>query len=261
MKIKVDLARMISHPPSGTVSFGIANPTYAGNVTPTYQNLVAVEFTRTTSTITAEIFVGGQTVTLTGNDVANLSETGDYVIFEGQWTLSSGTTYQELLELGYISYDVDGKTALITYLQNSENDKLDKTLTEVGTVLGKFNQAIGLKSIDVDITGYARDFNYVWIPTLRRYYYVDSVDLVSADVTRLHLKEDVLMSWKSLIRSQTAFIERQENNFDPDLVDELVKYSYDKQVTYFTITPSNNIYANIDLVTGMNFVIETVVGS
>lgn len=261
MKIKVDLARMISHPPTEAVSFSIAYPTYIGNVAPSFETLVAVEFSRDPSSVSASVFIGGQTVILTGSNVAELSATGDYVIFEGQWTLGSGTTYQKLLELGYISYDVDGKTALITYLQNSENDKLDKTLTEVGMVAGKFNQAIGLKSIDIDIEGYERDYNYVWIPTLRRYYYVDSVDLISANITRLHLKEDVLMSWKSLIRSQTAFIERQENTFDPDLVDEMVKYSYDKQVSYFTITPTNNIYANIDLITGMNFVIETVVGS
>ena len=260
MKIKVDLARMISHAPSETLSFSIAYPTYIGNVASSFEALVAVEFTRTSSTVSANVFAGGQSVSLTGNDVATLSATGDYVVFEGNWTLGSDTTFEKLLDLGYISYDVDGKTALITYLQNSENGKLDKTLAEVGTILGTFNQAIGLKTIDVDITGYARDFNYVWIPTLRRYYYVDSVDLISADVTRLHLKEDVLMSWKSLIRSQTAFIERQENVYDDDLVDEMVTYSYDKQVTYFTVTPTNNIYANIDLITGENFVIETVVG-
>lgn len=257
MKIKVDLARMISHAPSETMSFSIAYPTYIGNVTQSFESLVAVEFTRTTSTVSAIVFIRGQSTTLTGNDVADLSATGDYIVFEGNWTLGSGTTFEKLLDLGYISYDVDGKTALITYLQNSENGKLDKTIAEVGTILGTFNQAIGLKSIDVDITGYARDFNYVWIPTLRRYYYVDSVDLISADVTRLHLKEDVLMSWKSLIRSQTAFIERQENVYDNDLIDELVKYSYDKSVLSFAVTLSNDIFANTDN-DDLDFVVETV---
>lgn len=258
MKIKVDLARMISHAPSETLSFSIAYPTYIGNVAPSFEALVAVEFTRTASTVSANVFVGGQSVTLTGNDVANLSATGDYVVFEGTWALGSDTTFEKLLDLGYISYDVDGKTALITYLQNSENGKLDKTITKVGTILGTFNQAIGLKTIDVDITGYARDFNYVWIPTLRRYYYVDSVDLISADVTRLHLKEDVLMSWKSLIRSQTAYIERQENVYDDDLVDEMVKYSYDKNITTFDIAKTNDIYRWTNVLTDFNFVITTV---
>ena len=258
MKIKVDLARMISHAPSETLSFSIAYPTYIGNVAPTFQSLVAASFTRTASAPSADVFVGGQTVALTGNDVARLSATGDYVVFEGNWTLGSDTTFEKLLELGYISYDVDGKTALITYLQNSENGKLDKTLAEVGTILGTFNQAIGLKSIDVDIAGYARDFNYVWIPTLRRYYYVDSVDLISADVTRLHLKEDVLMSWKSLIRKQTAFIERQENVYDDDLVDEMVTYSYDKNLLSFAVTLTNNIFSNVGGTNDKNFVIETV---
>lgn len=258
MKIKVDLASMISHAPSETLSFSIAYPTYIGNVAQSFESLVAVEFTRTTSTVSANVFVGGQSVSLTGNDVIDLSATGDYVVFEGNWTLGSDTTFEKLLDLGYISYDVDGKTALIAYLQNSENGKLDKTLAEVGTILGTFNQAIGLKTIDVDIAGYARDFNYVWIPTLRRYYYVDSVDLISADVTRLHLKEDVLMSWKSLIRSQTAFIERQENVYDDDLVDEMVKYSYDKNIITFDVAKTTDIYRWTNILTDFNFVITTV---
>lgn len=260
MKIKIDLARIASHAPSNTVSFTIPYPTYMENFSPTYENLVAFEVVRTVSDSTITVFIGGQSTTLTGNDITQLSATGDYVVVEAEWTLGTGTTFEGLLRLGYISYDVDGKTAFLTYLQESENDKLDKTLTEVGVMLGTFNHAIGLKSIDVDVKGYAQDFNYVWVPTFHRYYYVDSVELISADYVRLHLKEDVLMSHKDLIRAQTAYIERQENVYDDDLIDELVKYSYDKSVLSFAVTLTNDIYANVGGNSDRNFVVETVGG-
>ena len=258
MKIKINLAKIASTPPSSTQSFNVGSPTYKENVASSLEGFVGFDIVRTSSSSTLTIGVGGSVVTLTGDGITGFSATGDYIIVDGTWTLASGTTMESLLRLGYISYDVDGKTALITYLQNSENGKLDKTLTEVGMILGTFNQAIGLKSIDVDITGYARDFNYVWIPTLRRYYYVDSVDLVSANITRLHLKEDVLMSWKALIRAQTAFVERQENVYDADLVDDMVKYSYDKTVITFDVPKTTDIYRWTSPLTDFNFVIETV---
>lgn len=260
MKIKIDLSKIASTPPSSTLSFSVVYPTYKENVTSTYAEFVAIDITRTSSTATLEIFVGGQTVTLTGNGITGLSATGDYIIVEGTLSLASGTTVETLLRLGYISYDVDGKTALITYLQSSDDDHVTKSLTEVSTILGKFNKMIGLKRIDIDLTGFAHGFNYVWIPSLRRYYYVDSVEMPSADITRLHLREDVLMSWSFLIRNQTAFVERQENSYDDDLTDEMLNYTYEKVVSIDSITMTNDIFTNTDN-DDLDFVVETVGGN
>lgn len=260
MKIKIDLSRIASTPPSSTLSFSVVYPTYKENVTGTYAEFVAIDITRTSSTATLQVFVGGQTVTLTGNGITNLSATGDYIIVEGTFNLATGTTMEDLLRMGYISYDVDGKTALITYLQSSDDDHVTKTLTEVSTILGKFNKMIGLKRIDIDLTGFAHGFNYVWIPSLRRYYYVDSVEMPSADITRLHLREDVLMSWSSLIRNQTAFVERQENSYDDDLTDEMCNYAYEKVVSIDSITMDNNIFTNTENA-DKDFVVETVGGN
>ena len=260
MKIKIDLARIASTPPASTLEFGVSYPTYKENVADTYAEFVAITITRTSSSATLAIFVGGQSVTKTGNAIKDLSATGDYIVVEGTWSLTTGTTMEELLRLGYISYDIDGKTALITYLQSSDDDHVTKSLTEVGTILGKFNKMIGLKRIDIDLTGFAHGFNYVWIPSLKRYYYVDSVEMPSADITRLHLREDVLMSWSALIRNQTAFIERQENVYDDDLTDEMVSYAYEKVVSIDSITMTNDIFTNTEN-TDKDFVVETVGGN
>lgn len=260
MKIKINLAKIASTPPSSTLGFQVSYPTYVENVTPSLAQFVGLTFTRTTSLATIEVFVGGQSVTLTGDGIKSLSATGDYIVVEGTWNLDSGTTMNDLLRLGYISYDVDGKTAFITYLQSSDNDHVTKSLTEVGTILGKFSKAIGLRRMDVDIEGYARGFNYVWIPTLGRYYYVDSVEMVTSGITRLHLKEDVLMSWASLIMRQTAYIERQEISYDDDLIDERASYAYAKSISISAITMTNDIFANVSN-NDRDFVIETVGGN
>ena len=259
MKIKIDLARIASVPPSSTLGFQISYPTYKENVANIYAGFVGMDVTRTPSSAAVEIFVGGQSVTLTGNGITGISATGDYIIVEGTLILSTGTAMEDLLRMGYVSYDIDGKTALITYLQSSDDDHVTKSLTEVGTILGKFNKMIGLKRIDIDLTGFAHGFNYVWIPSLRRYYYVDSVEMPSADITRLHLREDVLMSWSSLIRNQTAFVERQENVYDDDLTDEMCNYTYEKAVSISSITMTNNVFTNTEN-TDKDFVIETMGG-
>ena len=195
-------------------------------------------------------------------DVKGFSLTDTYITFSADMT-ENYLAYQGVIEMigeGVIEVlqdEDDQYVSCVTYLQNSENDKLDKSLTAVGLMAGVFNHAIGLKSIDIDIKGYAMDYNYVYIPRVKRYYYVDSVELISADISRLHLKEDVLMSHKDLIRSQTAYIERQENVYDDDLIDEMVKYSYDKSVLSFAVTLSNDIFTNTDN-DDLDFVVETV---
>lgn len=196
---------------------------------------------------------GGQAYT---NNFYRLSEDGTYIEFVG--TPNKPASIEKLIDLGLLEIIPNG-TLVYVYKQNSPNNALNKSLTFVDILDGKFNQVIGLKNIDIDLINFERNFNYVYIPLLQRYYYVDSVELISADYSRLHLKEDVLMSWKNLIKQQTAYIERQENNYDDDLVDELVAYSYDKHIVSSLIILTNNIFEHTSN-TDLNFVIESVGG-
>ena len=125
-----------------------------------------------------------------------------------------------LLQNDLIEVNQNGNTTLFVYKQNSENDALDKSLTNVDIFDGKFNHAIGLKNIDVDLVGYNFGFNYVYIPSLERYYYVNSIEIISANITRLHLKEDVLMSWKTLIKNQHMLISRWESSEENFITDD-----------------------------------------
>lgn len=198
----------------------------------------------------------------TGNSITNnfdtLSTNGSYIDF-----VADCDFYPELLELEKLNIikiiPLQDETLLHLYSLNSENNVLDKDITIRSIISGKFNHSIGVKSLNIDIVNLPMNFNYVYIPSLNRYYYVDSVEVISNDVRRLMLKEDVLMSWKDLIKQQSAFVDRQENLYDSDIVDDLVTYSYNKFINTEVITLYTNIYENTEN-NKLNFVIESVGG-
>lgn len=198
---------------------------------------------------------GGQAYT---SNFESLSTNGSYIEFVAN--LNDFSSFESFVSAGIVEiYPLANETLVYLYTQNSENNALNKDITLVNIINGKFNHSIGVKSLNIDVVNIDMNFNYVYIPSLNRYYYVDSVEIVSNDVRRLMLKEDVLMSWKSLIRQQSAFVDRQENTYDADIVDDLVTYSYDKFINTEVITLYTNIYEN----TGndkLNFVIESVGG-
>ena len=163
-----------------------------------------------------------------------------------------GTYFDKIITLvnnELLGINLDGNTTIMCYRQNSENDALSKTLIGVTMFDGKFNHAIGFKNINIDLVRYIRNFNYVYIPTLERYYFVDSIELVSANVTRLHLKEDVLMSWKDLIKSQKAFVTRYENSSETNIVDNRLPYEDTMRVVIDSLdsTPIQNSKVNVAL--------------
>lgn len=212
-RIKVDLIKLLALVVTATkhIEFSVAN---SENFIESYHGLYGFSIDKTTSSTTCVVYVGGSSVTKTNSAILDISETNDCVIFDGTFDETTYfDTFMFFIIKGAISLDIDGKTNLILYKQDSENDKIDKTLIYVDMMQGKFNSAIGLKNINIDVINHEFNYNYVYIPKLKRYYYVDSVELITADYTRLHLKEDVLMSWKDLIREQVGYVSRSENGY------------------------------------------------
>lgn len=121
------------------------------------------------------------------------------------------SVFIKLIKNDAVNMDIEGLTGIVLYKQNSANNVLNKSLTLSNIIQGKFNIPIALKSFTLDLDG-KYVFNYIWIPLLNRYYYVNSVQRYTDVLTRYTFGEDVLMSWQSLIKSQSAFVTRQENN-------------------------------------------------
>lgn len=118
--------------------------------------------------------------------------------------------------------DFDGVTNILTYKLNDQNDALNKKLTVIGSITGNFKAPLSIKNVEIDVLNFnpISSFNYVYIPKLKRYYYVTNIQMINKEYTRLILQEDVLMSWQVLIKSQSAYVTRYENSTEDELFDD-----------------------------------------
>lgn len=126
----------------------------------------------------------------------------------------------------------------ITLYQNvSERNQMDKTLTKVKDIDGKFKQSTNIMS-PILVLSYATlpDFNYIYIEELARYYFVDSITSINEGLWQINCSEDVLKTYKTGIRNLDAYVERNENVYSNDIPDKYVLTSCKK---YYEIIPTD----------------------
>ena len=123
---------------------------------------------------------------------------------------------------------------IILYYNNSEKIKLDKELTQIGTIEGRLfqNTSITKPSIMFDLDTAVFSANYLYIPQFNRYYFITDVVNVSANKWQIQARVDVLTSFKSAIRENTAIIERQENEYNLYLDDKYYRAYQNEDVQY-----------------------------
>ena len=191
------------------------------------ERVSTLEFNNGSTDKTIYVFIDGATSPTYDqrNDLYELADVRDEPLtLECDIPDNMRNRFWEFVQLGIISViEPTGKTTLYLFKQNSPNDESNKTLTLIDVINGKFNHSIAVKLINIDVIDYnVKDaYNYIFIPSLNRYYYVDSTEIISGDYVRLHLKEDVLMSWRVLIKSQSAFVTRYEKSANvSELFDE-----------------------------------------
>lgn len=80
-------------------------------------------------------------------------------------------------------------------------------------------------------------FNYAYIEELKRYYFVQDINIVRSHLFSVTMIADVLMSFKANILSLDAFVERNEYRFDDYLEDPLRPLNYRKNQTSATLQP------------------------
>lgn len=101
---------------------------------------------------------------------------------------------------------------MIFYTTHSKENEINKTLQSPVEV----NANMNVSELDVmrpqllikatDISG-----NYIYIPKLRRYYFIDAKTTVDNTHTYLTLRCDVLMTWKDEIMNATGLIVKSQN--------------------------------------------------
>ncbi len=114
------------------------------------------------------------------------------------------------------------------YKYEGRADTVNKDLGTSSVMLGVVRDDIDLLNprLRVRYEGDLMEYNYCYIPELKRYYYIDQVDVLSSDEYTIYLVVDVLKSYQSQIIGATGRV------IQSDTAD---KYSSNREIVYSKI--------------------------
>ena len=97
------------------------------------------------------------------------------------------------------------------YINTSEKEKFDKSLTNKTSLTGFLKQATSVINpvITIEIENPSK-FNYCHIPQFHRYYFINDMINVRNNIWEIHMHVDALSSFKSQIRANKAIVEKSE---------------------------------------------------
>lgn len=111
-----------------------------------------------------------------------------------------------------------------TYNYNGEPNRINKTLQENEEYTGVLNSTVNILEPVIRFrSNNVVTFNYVYIESLNRYYFVSEIRQ-DGDICTVYLREDVLMTYKDKILDSTGtltkgtnvnkYASNRENNYD-----------------------------------------------
>lgn len=102
------------------------------------------------------------------------------------------------------------------YKNTSEENAIEKIIEDKKTIEGTLKTTIDITDFSVIFNFFEdwNNYNYVYIEKLNRYYFVESKRIVNNSLIEYDLIEDVLMSFKDLIRKQNILLIESEKAFN-----------------------------------------------
>lgn len=98
------------------------------------------------------------------------------------------------------------------YHNTSANNKIDKSLHSEAIYNGNLRDDSKVINPEIMIeSANLTNFNYAYIPSFHRYYYIDEIVSYRSNLWIVKLKVDVLMSFASDIKGLTCVIEATED--------------------------------------------------
>jgi len=254
VKIKLDLTQLDLVSFSSNFYLNFDNITHLDNWHDPEENVTALEFYRgTLNRKTIYVFLDGSTEPdyYQEDDLYELAEVREEPLeFECDIRTTQLDKFYDFCKYGIIEViPTENKTLFFAFRLNSDRDHLEKDIKLIDIIEGDFKAPLGIKNIDLDVYNYDIDnsYNYVFFPRLKRFYYVSNIVLMTNKYTRLQLQEDVLMTWRELIKGQSAFVTRYTGSTEKGLVD--VRFPLEDKLTteYITPTPSASSLVNTTL--------------
>lgn len=120
------------------------------------------------------------------------------------------------------------------YRNNSDPTVLNKDLKFIRIFRGVFREPFDVLA-PVILLEYSApiDFNYVEIPILKRFYFVNGYRNVSSNLWAVELSVDVLESYKNTVLGLTAIIERNEHTFNNSIIDTMQVYEAGHNISHY----------------------------
>ena len=109
---------------------------------------------------------------------------------------------------------------LTLYYNSSERKVIGKSLQNLGTVTGILKGDTAITSpvfILQSDNDYLSGVNYLYWQETGRYYYIDNIELMTGGRMAFYCSVDVLESFKTQIKAQTAIIDKQESRDETNL--------------------------------------------
>lgn len=113
---------------------------------------------------------------------------------------------------------------IIKVFKNSaEPNRVDKSeyLKYISDISGVMREGGSISSMSIRFQSETRpNFNYVYIEEFGRYYFVSNIEFVVNNLWEIQIDVDVLMTYKRGIRNLVAFVDRNEFNKNPYILDK-----------------------------------------
>lgn len=136
------------------------------------------------------------------------------------------------------------------YKVTNQPNELTKTLNNAVVIEGSFRSEIDSMDSIVEIESNTYDFNYVHIPSLNKYYFLQNIVHVNQKIIRMLLHCDVLMTYKADILAsyglviQGGTINPYYSSIDSDSRQTIRRvtfpYTFNNTGNYVLVTITNN---------------------
>ena len=118
------------------------------------------------------------------------------------------------------------------YSNSSDNNVVTKNISQVASLTGSLRNESGIMSPSILIQGTYPSANYCYISDWGRYYFIEEIISVRNNISEIRCRIDTLMTYAQQIRSLTAIIKKQENDYNLYINDgSFMTYANDKVFT------------------------------
>lgn len=139
---------------------------------------------------------------------------------------------------------------------DSPNNMLNKNYTPVAgfdTIYARNNVSLVTPDITLETTpAVTNEANYAYISEFGRFYFIESREVLNNGLMRFQLRCDVLMTFQGDILDCHGIVDRQKDNYDMYIKDQMIPVDCRKAVTYrkFQYSPFGLPYLSMLVVGG-----------